>query len=87
MNIPLSMFHTTAIAVLVLFLGNFLKSRIKILRTFCIPVPVVGGLVFTIFTLAGYWTGKFQIQFDFMLSDFFMLAFYTSVGFTASIPC
>lgn len=85
MKLELTMFNTTAIAVLILFLGSYVKSKIEILRKFCIPVPVVGGLIFTIFTLVGYTTNIFSIKFDFTLSDFFMLVFYTSIGFTASI--
>ena len=85
MKLELTMFNTTAIAILILFLGSYVKSKIEILRKFCIPIPVVGGLIFTIFTLIGYTTNIFSIKFDFTLSDFFMLAFYTSIGFTASI--
>lgn len=85
-TIELNMFYTIAIAVLVLLLGSFIKNRVYILEKFCIPVPVVGGIVFTLITLFGYVTQTFEIKFDFMLSDFFMLVFYTSIGFSASIP-
>lgn len=70
MELELTMFNTTAIAVLILFLGSYIKGKIEILRKFCIPVPVVGGLIFTIFTLTGYTTKIFSIKFDFTLSDF-----------------
>lgn len=86
LNIELNMFYTIAIAVLVLMLGSFIKKRVYVLEKFCIPVPVVGGIVFTLLTLFGHITNTFQIQLDFTLSDFFMLVFYTSIGFTASIP-
>lgn len=85
-TIKLNMFYTCAIAVLVLYLGKFIRNRVEIFRRFSIPVPVVGGLVFTLFTLIGYKTNLFTIEFDFVLSDFFMLIFYSSIGFTASIP-
>ncbi|NMW84403.1 sodium/glutamate symporter [Peptoniphilus sp. AGMB00490] len=85
-TIELNMFYTAAIAVLVLLLGSFVKKRVHILERFCIPVPVVGGIIFTTMTLLGYITETFMIKFDFVLSDFFMLIFYTSIGFTASIP-
>ncbi|NLY21191.1 MAG: sodium/glutamate symporter [Tissierellia bacterium] len=85
MNIELTMFHTVAIAVLALLLGEWIKSKIYFLEKFCIPSPVVGGLVVTVITLIGHLTNSFTINFDFGLSDFFMLAFYTSIGFTASI--
>ena len=81
MKLELTMFNTTAIAVLILFLGSYVKSKIEILRKFCIPVPVVGGLIFTIFTLVGYTTNIFSIKFDFTMIDFFKLAFYKSNGF------
>ena len=86
MIIELDMFYTSALAVLVLLLGAFVRNRVNFLQKFCIPVPVVGGILFTILTLIGYMTDTFIINFDFVLSDFFMLIFYTSIGFTASIP-
>lgn len=86
MIIELDMFYTSALAVLVLLLGAFVRKRVNFLQKFCIPVPVVGGILFTILTLIGYKTDTFIINFDFVLSDFFMLIFYTSIGFTASIP-
>lgn len=85
MILDLNMFHTIGIAILVLLVGEMVRDRIEILQRFCIPTPVVGGLLFTIFTLIGHSTGAFQFDFDFILSDFFMLAFYSSIGFTASI--
>lgn len=85
-TIELNMFYTATVAVLVLLLGSFIKKRVYILEKFCIPVPVVGGIIFTLITLFGYVTKIFIIEFDFVLSDFFMLVFYTSIGFTASIP-
>ena len=45
-QISLDMYQTLGMAVAVLFLGAFLKKRIKFLETFCIPSPVVGGLIF-----------------------------------------
>ena len=47
-QISLDMYQTLGMAVAVLFLGAFLKKRIKFLETFCIPSPVVGGLIFAI---------------------------------------
>lgn len=85
MEIKLNMFLTTAVAVIVLILGTEIKKRIKVLQKFSIPTPVVGGLLATIIVLIGYITESFTIEFNFLLSDFFMLIFYTSIGFTASI--
>lgn len=49
MEIRLDMYQTLALAVLVLMLGSFLRRRIHFLEKFCIPAPVVGGLLFAIF--------------------------------------
>ncbi len=46
MKIQLDMYQTLAVAVLVLLLGNYLKKKIYFLQKFCIPAPVIGGLIF-----------------------------------------
>ena len=48
MKIQLDMYQTLAVAVLVLLLGNYLKKKIYFLQKFCIPAPVIGGLIFAI---------------------------------------
>ena len=50
MSIALDMYQTVAIAVLVLMLGAFLRKKIHFLEKFCIPAPVIGGLLFAILT-------------------------------------
>ena len=52
MKIQLDMYQTLAVAVLVLLLGNYLKKKIYFLQKFCIPAPVIGGLIFAIMTYA-----------------------------------
>lgn len=86
MILELDMFLTSALAVILLVVGGWVRNRVEFLRTFCIPVPVVGGIIFTTILLIGHVSGLFAVEFDMVLSDFFMLIFYTSVGFTASIP-
>ena len=56
MTIQLDMYQTIAVAVVVLMLGNFLKHRIAILERFCIPAPVIGCVIFAIFTCVCYVT-------------------------------
>ena len=50
MKIQLDMYQTIAVAVVVLMLGKFLKERVELLERFCIPAPVIGGVIFAIFT-------------------------------------
>jgi ESS family glutamate:Na+ symporter len=86
MIFELDMFLTTALAVIVLILGSKIKDKVQILQRFSIPTPVVGGIFFTLIVLIGYVTETFTVNMSMTLSDFFMLMFYTSIGFTASIP-
>ena len=48
MKIQLDMYQTIAVAVVVLMLGKFLKKRCSVLERFCIPAPVIGGVLFAI---------------------------------------
>lgn len=85
MNITLDMYQTIAVAVIVLMAGAFLKKRISFLQKFCIPAPVIGGLLFAILTLVLYMTGVAVIDFDDTLKEVCMVFFFTSVGFQANL--
>ena len=83
--ISLDMYQTLAIAVVVLFLGSMLKKKIKFLETFCIPAPVVGGLIFAVLSCVLYATGVIEFNFDETLKNVCMIMFFTSVGFQANL--
>ena len=84
LDIQLTMFQGLAIAALVYTLGSFLIKKIPLLSKYCIPAPVVGGLIYAIIHLILRSCGILEISFDTTLQDFFMTIFFTSVGFTAS---
>lgn len=83
-TIELNMYHATAIAAIVLLLGRFIVKHVPFLSKFCIPAPVVGGVVYSLLHLALYASGIATINFDGTLQSFFMTVFFTSVGFMAS---
>lgn len=85
MKIQLDMYQTLAVAVLVLLLGNYLKKKIYFLQKFCIPAPVIGGLIFAIMTCICYVTGIAELSFDDTLREVCMVFFFTSVGFQANL--
>ena len=85
MKIQLDMYQTLAAAVLVLLLGNYLRKKINFLEKFCIPAPVIGGLLFAIFTCICYTTGIIEFSFDETLREVCMVFFFTSVGFQANL--
>lgn len=80
----LDLYQTLCAAVLALWVGSYLKDRIGLLQRFCIPSPVVGGLLFAFITLMGYMLGLFEIGFDSTLKNLFMVFFFTSVGYQAN---
>ncbi len=85
MIINFDLYQTLAIAVVLLIVGEWLKNKINILEKFCIPTPVIGGVIFSIITLLGHISGAFEFQMDFSLRSLFMISFFTTVGFTASL--
>ena len=79
------MYQTLAVSVLVLILGQFLKKRINFLEKFCIPAPVIGGLLFAVLTCVCYSLGIAEFTFDDTLREVCMVFFFTSVGFQANL--
>ena len=79
-NIP----ETLAIAVILLMIGKWIKSRVEFFEKYFIPAPVIGGVVFSIFALVGKISGAFIFGFDDILKNLLMIAFFTTIGFLAS---
>ena len=84
-TLKFDMYQTIAIAVAMLFLGTYLKKRIYFLEKFCIPSPVIGGLLFAIISCILHNLGIVEFAFDETLKNICMIAFFTSVGFQANI--
>ncbi len=85
MEIQIDMYQTLAVSVLVLILGQFLKKKINFLEKFCIPSPVIGGLLFAVLTCVCYSLGIAEFTFDDTLREVCMVFFFTSVGFQANL--
>ncbi len=83
--VSMDMYLTLGLAVLVLYLGAYLRKRLRFLETFCIPAPVVGGLLFAIMSCILYETGLVEFSFDETLKTVCMVIFFTSVGFQANL--
>lgn len=85
MVLNLTTIQTMALAVIVLYLGKTINNSFKFLKENCIPDAVTGGTLFSILTLIGHETGILSFVFEDTLRDVFMIAFFTTVGFSASI--
>lgn len=84
-TLNLDMHQTVAVAVVMLFVGTFLRKHIKFLETFCIPSPIVGGLIFATLSCLLHVLGILDFTFDETLKNLCMVAFFTSVGFQANV--
>ncbi len=85
-TINVDMYQTLAVAVESLVFGGFLKKKkVRFLETFCIPSPVIGGIIFAIISCILHVAGIVEFQFDETLKTVCMVMFFTSVGFQANI--
>ena len=84
LEISLNVYYTIALSILVLMLGDLIKSHMAVLRKFCIPTPVVGGVLFAILITALNMSGICKVTLDSSFNDFFSLLFYAGIGYTAS---
>lgn len=85
MAIEFTMIQSIGIAVVLLLLGIWLKQRIYFFERFAIPAPVIGGFLFALINLVLHQTGIAEITFDTTLQSFFMVIFFTTVGYGASL--
>lgn len=85
LKLTFNMSETLCIAVVLLILGNFIKGKVDFFKKYFIPAPVIGGVIFSIITLIGYNSGSFTFTFDSALKDMLMVAFFTTIGFGASL--
>ena len=83
--INLDMFQAAAVAMGVLLLGRFMVAKVSFFRKYCIPEPVVGGVVFALAHLALRSAGILEISFDATIQTIFMNMFFCSVGFAAAL--
>ena len=82
--IEINQITTVFLAVALFALGSFLINKIGFLKRFCIPAPVVGGLLFAALATILKTTGILEISLDTSLQSLFMITFFTTIGLGAS---
>ncbi|TJX65205.1 sodium/glutamate symporter [Soehngenia saccharolytica] len=80
----LNLIATLALSVLLLMLGYSIRGKVKFLQKFCIPAPVIGGLLFSILVFVLRQNKVAYIQMDTVLQTPLMIMFFTTVGITGS---
>ena len=85
LKLELDMIQAIGLAVILLIIGRFLRKKIGFFEKYCIPAPVIGGFLFAIIAFILKQSNILEIKFDTTLQQFFMVMFFTSVGFNASL--
>lgn len=70
--------------VVLLVFGMWARWKAYFLERFAIPAPVIGGFAFVLVNLALRQSGLLELTFDTTLQSFFMVIFFTFVGYDAS---
>jgi ESS family glutamate:Na+ symporter len=83
--LTLDQIHTVAFAGIILFLGYGIRRIIPILARYNIPAPVVGGLIVATAITIMRARGVTLFTFSTGLQTPLMIAFFTSIGFGASL--
>lgn len=84
--IELDAITTLCLACILYLIGQTIINHVSILRRICIPAPVIGGLIFAILVAVLDSFNIVKIKFDAsFIQDFFMLAFFTTIGLGASL--
>ena len=83
MNITMDMYQSLGFAVIWLLIGRYLKDHVKFFQKYCIPAPIIGGFLFAIISLIGHNTGVVNFSFDKTLQNYWMVMFFTTVGYNA----
>ncbi len=85
MEIQLDIFMTPAVAAVSLFVGELFRRHIKFFTRFCIPSPVIGGVLFALISLICHVTNVATFTFDPHIKNVCMMLFYTTVGLCCNI--
>ena len=78
--VALDMYQSAGVGVAALLLGMILTRKVPILKRFCIPAPVSGGLIISILVLCLYSFAGIECTFNGTVKDISMMLFFTSVG-------
>ena len=84
--LKLGMFETLALSVLAIYFGDFLRSKIPVLKKYCLPSAVVGGTIFSLISLALYYGNIAELRFDYKTANtLFYCMFFAASGAAASM--
>jgi ESS family glutamate:Na+ symporter len=83
--LQLDLIQTLAFGGVALLVGYGLRNAVPVFGRYNIPPPVLGGLLVAIVLLISRNFGEVPVQFDTTLQSPLMIAFFTTIGFGASL--
>src|SRR5699024_4159203 len=84
-DINLDIITFTALAIVLLLIGNFLVDRLKFLQRYSIPSPVIGGFGFALIAWLAYEMEWVTFTMDRTLYDLIMCMFFVAIGIRSTI--
>ena len=86
-TIKIGMFEMLAVVVLTVYLGQWIRNKLPILKKYCIPDAVVGGTLVSIITCVLYMTGIVNFEWEnyTVMNNFFYNIFFAASGTAASL--
>jgi len=79
------MMQTVGFAIIVFYIGKYLRSKVTFFQKFCVPAPVIGGFLFAIIRFLLQVGGIATFEFDQTLQNPFMMVFFTAIGVGADL--
>jgi ESS family glutamate:Na+ symporter len=78
-------FVSFTLAIILLFIGKSLISKIEILRRYSIPEPVIGGFLCAAAVGVAYFVFDLKVTFTLEIRDWLLLYFFAAIGLRADI--
>lgn len=84
-DLELDIITFTALAIILLLIGNYLVNKLEILQKYSIPSPVIGGFGFALFAWLAYEMNWLSFTMDTTLYDLTMYMFFVTIGLSSSL--
>ena len=78
-------FVSFTLAIILLFLGKFLISKVEFLRRYSIPEPVIGGFLCAAAVGVAYFFFDLKVSFTLEVRDWLLLYFFAAIGLRADL--
>ena len=83
--VNVSAIQAVAIAAVTYYFGAWLRKKVPFLEKYSVPSPVVGGMLVALVLSCLEYFHFMKVNFDTSLQTLLMLAFFTTIGLSASL--